>query len=219
MSVKINKSFRKQGFTLLEMIISLSIIGIIILVISGAMRLGVNSMDKGDRKINSLERIRSSMNIMDSQVQSLFPFKYKEDGVEKIYFSGNGNSLMFSTNYSAWGPEWGYISVKYRVVEDNNGSFGLQSIENVLGRERLRTLKLFDSLKGIYFEYLSQKESEDGKIFEWVDSWESDKSIPTKIRVHLLYEEKEYSFTLPVRVSILPDKQNRMRPLRRKQFG
>ncbi len=219
MNIKINISFRKQGFTLLEMIISLSIIGIIILVISGAMRLGVNSMDKGDRKINSLERIRSSMNIMDSQVQSLFPFKYDEDGVEKIYFSGKGNSLMFSTNYSAWGAEWGYISVKYSVVEDNNGKFGLQSVENVLGRERLRTLKLFDSLKGIYFEYLSQKESEDGEIFEWVDSWESDKSIPPKIRVHLLYDEKEYSFTLPVRVSTQPDKHNRMSPLRRKQSG
>lgn len=216
MSRKMKKSKRNRGFTLLEMIISLSIMGIIILVISGAMRLGVKSMERGERKINGLERIRNSFNIIDAQVQSLFPFRYEEEGTEKIYFRGGEDSLTFTTNYSAWGAEWGYLSVNYRAFRQDNGKVGLQAVEQVLGRERSRSVTLFNSLKGVSFEYLSRRETDEGERFEWLDMWDAADSLPEKIRMHLLFEEGEYSFTFPVRVLAKSEKPTRRRPVRRR---
>src|SRR3989304_6144706 len=49
----LNKSY---GFTLLELLISIVMLGIMILIVTGAMRLGFRSVDAGEKKAESLER-------------------------------------------------------------------------------------------------------------------------------------------------------------------
>ena len=66
----------RRGFTLLELIISITLLGIIVLVTVGAMRLGSRSVDSGEKRIASLERIKSSLNIIESQIQSEVPLTY-----------------------------------------------------------------------------------------------------------------------------------------------
>src|SRR3989337_1653647 len=60
---------RSAGFTLLDLIISITIIGIMVLIIAGATRLGFRSVDAGEKKIESLERMRSSLSLISSQIQ------------------------------------------------------------------------------------------------------------------------------------------------------
>ena len=62
-----------RGFTLLELLISLVMIGVIALIIAGAIRLGVRSVSKAEEKIDFLERTRASFHIIDSQIQSQVP--------------------------------------------------------------------------------------------------------------------------------------------------
>ena len=101
---------KDAGFTLLELTISIMLIGIIVLIIVGAMRLGMRSVEAGERRIDTFERSQSSLNIIDSQIQSFVPLTYvSEDGTNKYYFSGERESMQFSTNYSIWGGERGYV--------------------------------------------------------------------------------------------------------------
>src|SRR5512136_1554467 len=66
----------RRGFTLLELMISITLIGIIAVIIAGAMRLGYRSVDAGERKIESLERMRVSLTLIDSQIQSEIPLTF-----------------------------------------------------------------------------------------------------------------------------------------------
>jgi general secretion pathway protein J len=187
----------KAGFTLLELIISIALIGIIVLIIAGAMRLGFRSVDSGEKKIESLERMRASLNIIDSQIQSEIPLTYDDEGGRKYYFKGERGFMQFPTNYSIWGGEIGYVVAAYKVESGDNGKEVLYVSENIIGIEGKRDTKLFDAFEMIYFEYFFKDPTEEeGK---WVDQWTDDVNIPEKIKLHLVEGTRDLSIIIPFR--------------------
>ncbi len=188
---------RDCGFTLLELIISIGLVGIIILITAGAMRLGARSIASGEKKIESLERIRTSLNIIDSQIQSEIPITYYEEDVRKYYFKGEREFMQFSTNYSIWGGERGYVIVTYKVESGDYGKQALYASENIIGIDEARETKLLDAFDGIYFEYFYKDPTEEEG--EWVEQWTDDVNIPEKVILHLVEGTKDLSMTIPFR--------------------
>lgn len=193
------------GFTLLELMISLVLLVIIIVIIVGAMRLGFRSVDSGEKKIESLERMRASLDIIDSQIQSQIPLTYDEEGERKYYFAGEKDSLQFSTNYSIWGGQKGYVIVTYIVLTEGKGVSTegkgkpvLYASENIVGIEGNRETKLLDAFDAIYFEYYYKDiTAEEGN---WVEQWTDSSTIPEKIKVHFVTGERDLSIIIPVRI-------------------
>ncbi len=187
-----------HGFTLLELLISIVMLGIIILIVTGAMRLGFRSVDAGEKKTESLERFKASLNIIDSQIQSLFPIMYNEQGTVNSNFTGSRESLQFSTNYSIWGVQKGYVTVSYNVSSEDTGKPVLYASESIMGTEGSKDVKLLDNFDEIYFEYFYKDPTEEeGK---WVEEWTDTANIPEKIRLHLVSGQRDLSFIIPVRV-------------------
>jgi general secretion pathway protein J len=197
------RGLRKDyGFTLLELLISILILGIIIVIVAGAMRLGFRSVDAGEKKAESLERFMSSLNIIDSQIQSLLPLTSNEEGNEEgtvnSNFTGSRESLQFSTNYSIWGVQKGYVTVSYDVSSEDTGKPVLYATENIMGTEDSRETKLLDSFDEIYFDYFYKDPTEEeGK---WVEEWTDATTLPEKIRLHLVTGQRDLSLIIPVRV-------------------
>jgi general secretion pathway protein J len=185
------------GFTLLELTVSIALIGIIVLIVAGAMRLGYRSVDSGEKRIESLERIRTSLTIIDSQLQSEIPLTYDEEGVKKYYFKGKREFIQFSTNYSIWSGEKGYVIATYRVESGDHGKQVLYSSENIIGLEDVRETKLLDSFDSIYFEYFYKDPTEEEG--EWVEQWTDDVTIPEKVRLHLVEGTRDLSRIIPLR--------------------
>lgn len=204
----------EAGFTLLELIISIALIGIIVLIIAGAMRLGFRSVDSGEKRIESLERMRASLNIIDSQIQSEMPLTYDDEGVRKFYFKGERKLMQFATNYSIWGGEKGYVVAAYKVESGDNGKEVLYVSENIIGIEGKRDTKLFDNFETIYFEYFFKDPTEEEG--EWVDQWTDDVNIPEKIKLHLVEGTRDLSIIIPFRargsLTQMPSGSNGFRP-------
>jgi general secretion pathway protein J len=191
---------RKAGFTILELTISISLIGLIVLIILGALRLGYRSIESGEKRIEYLERIRSSFNIIDSQIQSFSALTYNDDmGVKKYYFIGKRGLLQFSTNYSVWGGEKGYVVATYTVVPAENGKQFLYVTEHVVGLEQTREVKLFDHFDAIYFEYFFKDPTEEAG--KWVEEWTEEESVPEKVRIHFIEGAKDLPMIIPLRIN------------------
>ena len=88
----------EAGFTLLELLISITLLVVIVTITMGAMRMGSRSVASGERKMDTQERFRTVLSLMDAQIQSQVPLTYEEDGKKRYYFSGDGKTLRFSTN-------------------------------------------------------------------------------------------------------------------------
>lgn len=186
-----------DGLTLLELIISIAIVGIIVLIIGGAMQLGFRSVESGEKKIEALERMRSSLTVIDSQLQSEIPLTYDDEGERKYYFVGDRGFLQFATNYSIWGMGQGYSIAIYAVETGENGKQVLYATENTVGIETTRTVRLFDAFDSIYFEFFYRDPTEEEGM--WVEDWTDEFNFPEKIKIHLIEGMKEFSMIIPLR--------------------
>lgn len=189
----------RAGFTLLELMVSFAIVGFVLVIVASALRLGINTVDKGERRINFIERFRTSMNIINSQIQSQLPLTFEEDGERKYYFQGDRESIQFSTNYSIWDGQKGYVLVKYEVESDGDGKQTLSASENVIGMDNIRETMLFNDLDTVYFEYFYKGPTdEEGS---WVEEWVDNLNLPEKVKVHLVRDGTDLSMIIPIRTA------------------
>jgi prepilin-type N-terminal cleavage/methylation domain-containing protein len=187
----------ERGLTLLELMISIVLVGTILLIVSGAMRLGYRSVDSGEKKVESLERFRSSLAIISAQLQSGMPLVSREDVSRRYYFNGAADSLRIATNYSIWGGQKGHVIVEYRVETDGNGIQSLIAGENMVGAEKKNETLLLQGFNAIFFEYFfKDATAPEGR---WANEWTEKTKLPVKIRLRLIQGRKEVSMIIPVR--------------------
>jgi len=194
----LKKLNRVAGFTLLELIISITLVAIIVLIISVAANLGYRSFNAGEKKMNAVERLRSSLTIIDAQIQSGVPLTSEDGGVKQYNFMGEQDSLKFSTNYSIWGGQRGYVIVNYRVDTDDRGKRTLFASEYKVGMENQKETKLLEGFDEITFDYYKQDATEEEG--EWITQWVDEEMMPTRIRINLVRGSNSLSYIMPVRV-------------------
>jgi general secretion pathway protein J len=194
---RISGKRRNKGFTLLEMVIAITLVAMIIVVAMGAMRLGYRSVASGEKKIENLERFRASFAIIDAQVQSAAPLTYDSMGAKRPYFEGGRDFLRMTTNYSIWGGRKGHVIAEYRVQTGEDGKVILFASESMVGTAYKQVTTLFRGLDRIYFEYFSQETAEEAG--QWVDQWTDETKTPHKVRVSLVSGQRWISLIIPMR--------------------
>jgi prepilin-type N-terminal cleavage/methylation domain-containing protein len=109
MNLIINRISKNQsGFTLLELILSLAIVGIIIALGLGGIRLGISARDVGEKTVDTYQRLRIITEQLTQKLQSTYPvFVVQKDSssvAQKLNsskrimaFEGKTNSLRFVT--------------------------------------------------------------------------------------------------------------------------
>ena len=75
-----------KGFTLLELILSLGIIGFIVAISLGAIRLGASAQEAGHLKVDTFQRLRLIQNQLGQKIKSNYPvFTFREKTVSCIH--------------------------------------------------------------------------------------------------------------------------------------
>ncbi|OPY70888.1 MAG: general secretion pathway protein J [Syntrophorhabdaceae bacterium PtaU1.Bin034] len=193
---------RRAGFTLLELLVSIVLFSSILLIVSGAVRLGYRSVSSGEKKINDMERLRSSLSIIEAQIQSALPLSYQQgQGVKQLYFQGTEHSLRLATSYSIRGGQKGYVIVEYRAVMDDGGTWSLYESENMVGTRNPRETILLRALTEIHFDYFFKDPTEESG--KWTSTWNDPVALPEKVRIRLAAGRNDVSLVVPMRVQKL----------------
>jgi len=210
------------GFTLLELIITFTILSLMLVMIFGAMRLGSSSWDRGEETAERYQRMRIVIKLLSQQLKSAYPYKLKAQKAEADYIVclGEGDSLRFVSAFSllARRPE-GLVYVIYRVGEKGSAGKTLKVYEKrVLNKDFMEETPddekfslLLEDLSDFRFEYFEAEEDEDkeGEGGEWVKAWDGKekKELPREVRMTAQWKEKkgkkgEVEMSLPALVSI-----------------
>lgn len=185
------------GFTLLELLISLTLLVVIVVIAMGAMRLGSRSVAAGEKKMDAQERLRTVLSLIDAQIQSQLPLTYEDAGKRRYFFRGDRKSLRFSTSHSIWSGRKGYVVVDYRIETDGSGRERLSASEQIPGMERYGNTLLLEA-EEISFDYFHRDPIEEkGK---WLELLSEGTVIPEKIRFHLTLRGEKIVLIFPVRV-------------------
>ena len=125
--------FKNQtGFTLLELILAMSIVAIIVALGLGGVRLGVSAREVGEQKVETYQRLRIISEQLKQKLQSTYPvFVSQKDGTPGITvpdssrrilaFEGNTNSIRFvsfATPMTASDPTALAHEVKFYIGEN-----------------------------------------------------------------------------------------------------
>jgi len=181
-----------RGFTLLELLLSITMLVLITLILGGALHMAHSGLLRGEKKVHQLERLKTSYLLMGSQIQSLLPFYTDQEKQKKIYFTGSTDKLMIFSNYSLWQNTKGNVLVTYEILPNERGKQSLKVTEQTPFQDTKDEATLLDDCDGIGFNYFLKNGLEEGK---WVDTWsDSEASLPDKIRVTMTCGGKTISY-------------------------
>ena len=117
----------RQGFTLLELILAITILGTVVLVALSAFRIGQRSWEKGDAVAESNQRLRVAVERIRQQLSAAtFHVGYDETD-PAIGFTGDAREIRFVSRISLIpNRTQGLVFVHYRIFE-------VEGSEQVLG--------------------------------------------------------------------------------------
>jgi general secretion pathway protein J len=211
---------RDTGFTLLELMISLTIVSLIVLIIFGCFRVGIRAWVKGEEDVDVRQRLRIVMELMKHQLASASLYAAtKSNGKEKERdrfrgFRGSDKSLEFVSRISLIpGNELGPSYVKYvvepepakereclklyekKVVFIKPGEDFKEPLENDF-------FTILSGAREIKIEYLK---GVTDVAFEWQSVWDPDidKGLPLAVRITVDIEDGEESAPVSVLARIL----------------
>ena len=210
-------STRGAGFTLVEVMVSLTVLGFILLMIFGAFRLGLSAWERGDSIKEEYQKVRIISQLISQQIKSFVPYKIKTKKAEGDYlaFNGKARSLRFvsALPIKAKQPE-GFIYVVYEFKEGSGEEGGRLILyeQRVLNRDFFEDalkeelgISLLEGIDNVRFEYYQEEDSDKNQPEGWIEEWNAKetKEFPRALKMTILQKNgkgkgEEWPITLMV---------------------
>ncbi len=199
------KQFRKNGFTIIELLVSMTLISIIFTVISVAIFDLSKSWDTGVQKASSIETINSALTILKRDVEGLRRLTEQTGKTHNYKFRGTSQNLSFVVVE----PDYPTRSAPYVISYEplpNAHSTGLirkrQAYTNNISfnnKERNAFVEILG--QDHKYEFIYGKVSNDQ--IKWFRLWNDSKSLPdlVKIRIRKKGNKKLESFPYAIKIT------------------
>jgi general secretion pathway protein J len=187
-----------SGFTLLELIVSMTILAIIVTVVFSSLRIGSRAWEKGEADIRDNQRLRVVSDLIRRQISSARQCRVYGKSQKKLpfYFKGYPDGLKFVSALSLqYDNPYPYVQVTYLAKASNDGMFGFIAKEDDIilpgvfvseeNRKKYDVIdtRLLSGLQTLSFSYL---EITDGQ-FLWRNHWDAGvrEKLPEAVRIVL----------------------------------
>jgi len=220
---------REKGFTLLELLVSLTLLSLIAGIVVAGFRIGLRAWEAGETRAEAVQRSRAVLDRMAQELRSVAPVTKGAQAKKTARFMGKPDRLQFAAGPAPF-PRNPWEALPHLIaysVEDNPHAEvrGLIRRESPLPGEGESLLE--EAGEGVVFDprvvrlklrYLRppQEGQERG---EWVDSWDDletmsstpsrvqshlSSSLPLAVEVSLVVKEGEREVELPPLLVLLP---------------
>lgn len=168
----------EAGFTLLELLISLTIVALIFAVVLGAIQIGSKSWESGEARAEENQRNRTLVDTLARDLTMIYPLRIKEQDKDMIAFHGKSDSLEFATLPQMYGAEPfnHMIRIVGYTVESDQGLVATTSYPLAASASSLfdgRTGPLDERIAQVRFRYLvPEGKPEENLPPVWRDSWD-----------------------------------------------
>jgi general secretion pathway protein J len=186
----------KPGFTLIEVMVAMTVTGIIVLLIFGVFRLGLSAWEKGESAQKDQQKARMISQLLSRQVKSAFPYRIKTEKAEEdfLVFEGKPRGLKFVSALplkSRYAQGLVYAVYEFEEGGDAGGRVILYE-ERALNKNFVDEpprkedgVVLWENVSEIRFEYYRGENPEKTREAAWVEEWNSreEKQLPEAVRI------------------------------------
>ena len=197
------------GFTLIEVVLALTIFALMGAILYGAFSLSHSAVEKSEANSTRNQKQRALADLLGNYVRSAFPYRVSAQD-QTIKFAGESDSLTFVSAYSQGMGGRGMAKITIAKEDDGNGRASLKLAETAPVR--------FDAESGAAGQSFSVVLQADAREFrlayldpqaedeKWEDRWngEERRMLPRAVRISYRDENgKEVRWIFPVLMQVL----------------
>ncbi|MEW6077238.1 MAG: prepilin-type N-terminal cleavage/methylation domain-containing protein [Thermodesulfobacteriota bacterium] len=185
-----------SGFTLLELMISMTILAMMVVILFGGFRVGVRAWEKGENDLDARQRQRIVLDLLRRQLASVCATEVLDPNGQEVLFRGGPRSMAFVSHVSLVpGSLNGLAYVTYAVDRDKSGGpaerlvFSETEVVQAGGTAAARNMdgagyaELLSGAERIEFSYL--KSRPDNREAPWQETWDPavETAPPRAVRI------------------------------------
>lgn len=209
MTIQNQKSKIQNGFTLIEVAISITLLALIAAALYGAFHLSDRAVVKSQARSEENQRLRSAGDLLAGYIRSAYPYRLSRE-LPAILFSGEERSLTFVSALSSGmgGRGMAEVTISWGGEGDGAGPLSLEEkvpVGSAGGEDSggyRNSLLLDQGALGLRLEYLDPQGEEE----HWVDQWNGAerRMLPRAVRLSYRGERgEEVERVFPIMLSVL----------------
>ncbi|HRD65355.1 MAG TPA: prepilin-type N-terminal cleavage/methylation domain-containing protein [Candidatus Competibacter sp.] len=179
-------SRRQAGFTLLELLIAITLMGLILVVLYGGLRLGLNGSDSGERRAETTNRLRLVQEFLRRQLaQSMTVYQTNDQQEKAVVFAGQPDSVEFvapmltQLNQGGLyririGTGDGRLWMRWRLYRPDDPRAGDE-----------RETVLLEGVSAAEWAYFGPERDDDKEPPRWRSDWSSIERRPLLVRLNV----------------------------------
>lgn len=187
---------RSQGFTLLELLIGMTLVGFILSLLFAGLNLGTRSWEAGEQRMVTSSRQAVVVDFIRRAIEQTYPLRWRVGEEDRLAFAGEAESLRFVGTVAMHDGASGNHLIALDLVDGETGRDlvmrwqlpdpGAPGFEPIEQAEPKVLIKAVKEMALAYFG--AQSEAEDPT---WHDQWLDQKTPPELIRLQLTMENGE----------------------------
>ncbi len=212
-SVKTGAKFEVKGFTLIEVLIGLTLLSIMVVLLFTSLKICADSWERGEKKIASVNEMAVVYHFFQEHLSVSKPIMNESVDERPFSFQGEPTSLQFVSNFPESAGKQGLqiFTVSYVEVDDSANinvrvrpynSDGADYDEE-LGFEEVSLIKHVKEFKLSYFG--SEDVVSDGV---WSDEWLNKTVQPRLVKISIILESGGYWPEMVIPLKIMASKNN-----------
>lgn len=184
--------YKRTGFTLLEVLIGMSIMSVMMLLLFASLRICVQNWNAGEKKIAQVSQAATVQTFLYNKLQMALPLNIDSVDGKQFSLRGDAQQLQFVAAMPASAARLGLQLFKLSLVPEENkqGNKLLVDIKPFFGKigetnwkeEQVVILKNIQSLRFAYFGAYSTQAGV-GWQNEWIDKFELPELISIDIEL------------------------------------
>jgi general secretion pathway protein J len=186
-----------RGFTLVELLLALTLMGMLLALAYGGLRAATRATDRGQTILEDSSRIRMAHQFVHRQLNQVLPlvFEQSEDGDERSVFQGTADRIRFVA------PMPGYLGFGGPQVQELAIVRGEDHLELVLSHALLQGFEedhlyerppilLLEDIEAASFSFL--RLDENGELAGWSSTWDIPEVLPESIALDIEFIDDVY---------------------------
>ena len=195
---------RATGFTLLELLLALGIVALLLVIVSGGLRVGLIAWQRGEERTAKLDRARGLVVLLEHALAGAFPYRVTTETEQelRILFEGRPDRLTFATLSPPlpMGPTTAFSAVRL-TVDEGGLALRQQVLPNRIVLDRLDPMLVDAHTTAVRFRYLGLEPE------SWQDAWDitKEEALPRAVEITLVTgvgaRSAQQTLTVPIQVT------------------
>ncbi len=195
---------RQRGFTLLEILIAMTLLGLLMAMLFGGLRLGTRAWEASDARSAELARLEAVQGFIRRALTGAYPLlaTSTDDAKRRIAFTGGAQAVAFTALMPAHFGVGGFYTITLTVEDGVDGA-------RLVFRRRLyrsgdeeapppppaaaddeeKEKILLDGFSKAEFSYFGAADKDETP--SWRDEWQEQKSLPDLVRLRVTFADND----------------------------